>query len=70
MECVEVSVQWRILGRAIVNTSSCVTHEVYVLCNIVARSRYHCCSGSTNMLSVCVVEMHVAVNCINILCIV
>jgi len=40
---------------------------VYVLCKIVARSRYHYCSGSGKMPSVCVVEMHVAVNCINIL---
>jgi hypothetical protein len=32
--------------------------------NIVARSHNHCCSRNTTMHSVCVIEIHVTVNCI------
>jgi len=34
--------------------------------NIPARSRKHCCRGNTAMDSVCVVELHVTLNCVRI----
>jgi hypothetical protein len=35
--------------------------------DITVRSGSHCCSGNTTMFSVCVVELHITVNCTKIL---
>jgi hypothetical protein len=67
MECVEVRVQWRIRGKAIVSIWDIIAYAVYVLCNVVARSLYHYCTSNVQMPSVCVIEIYVTVNCTNIL---
>jgi hypothetical protein len=46
--------------------SGSLTHSVYVLYKISARSRYRYCNGNAKP-SMCIVEIHVTVSCVSIL---